>query len=103
MWTFARKNSKSPLTIAIEPRLSVTTAEAAIDAAISGLGVTQVLSYQVADRVEAGQLQIVLREFQPGSVPVNLVHLGQMRQARKVRVFLDYLVPRLRQRLRDPA
>jgi hypothetical protein len=31
------------------------------------------------------------------------VHLGQMRQARKVRVFLDYLVPRLRQRLRDPA
>ncbi len=102
-WTFARKNSKTPLTIAIEPRLSVTTAEAAIDAAISGVGVTQVLSYQVADHVEAGQLQIVLREFQPGSVPVNLVHLGQTRQARKVRVFLDHLVPRLRQRLRDPA
>jgi len=99
-WTFARKNSKLPLAIAIQPRLSVTTAEAAIDAAIAGAGVTQVLSYQVADAVSTRDLQIVLPEFQPGSVPVNLVHLGQARLARKVRVFLDHLVPRLRKRLR---
>ena len=34
--------------VAIQPRLVVSTAEAAIDVAIAGLGVTRVLSYQIA-------------------------------------------------------
>ena len=36
-------------------RLKINTAEAAIDAAIAGVGVTNVLSYQVARAVAAGK------------------------------------------------
>ena len=38
-------------TQAIRARLAVNTAEAAIDAALGGLGVTRVLSYQAVEHV----------------------------------------------------
>ncbi len=41
----------------IEPRLTITTAEGTIAAAERGGGITQVLSYQVADALEAGRLE----------------------------------------------
>jgi hypothetical protein len=40
---------KSTASVAIHSRLVVNTAEAAIDAAIAGIGITRVLSYQVAN------------------------------------------------------
>ena len=45
-WTFAK--GKSDVSVPIHSRLIVNTAEAAIDAAIAGIGVTRVLSYQIA-------------------------------------------------------
>ena len=51
--------------------LVVSTAEAAIDAAIAGLGVTRVLSYQIADARSAGRLQTVLEAFEPPVWPVS--------------------------------
>jgi DNA-binding transcriptional LysR family regulator len=78
----------------------VNTAEAAIDAAAAGVGVTRLLSYQAEEAVREGRLQIVLEKFEPESVPVNLVHSGQGLPPRKLRAFLDFAVPRLRKRLR---
>lgn len=76
-WNFAPKGGGTTTTIPVRPRLSVNTAEAAIDAAAAGVGLTQVLSYQVAQAVEQGALRLVLREFEPDPVPVSLVHTGQ--------------------------
>ena len=42
---------KAELTVPIRSRLRVNTAEAAIDAAIAGVGMTRVLSYQIAAAV----------------------------------------------------
>jgi len=64
------------LSAAVHARLVVNTAEAAIDAAIAGLGVTRVLSYQVADAVKADILGVVLEEFEPAPSPVSLVYSG---------------------------
>jgi DNA-binding transcriptional LysR family regulator len=94
-WAFTPKGS-SATTVPIQPRLSVDTAEAAIDAAIAGVGLTQVLSYQVAQAVEQGKLTLVLREFEPEPVPVSLVHTGLTPMPGKIRSFLDFAVPRLR-------
>jgi len=93
-WTF--KTAKSNVPVAIRPRLVVNTAEAAIDAAVSGIGVTRVLSYQVADAVRAGKLSVVLRGFEPTPAPVSLVHAGQPLLPLKLRTFLDYAAPLLR-------
>jgi len=53
-WKFVVNGS--PVTIAVHSRLVVSTAEAAIDAAIMSVGVTRVLSYQAADAMRAGRL-----------------------------------------------
>lgn len=81
------------------PRLSVTTAEAALDAAIAGVGVTRVLSYQAAAAVADGRLSIILGGFAGGPLDVSLVHAGQGRIPLKTRAFLDMAAPRLRQAL----
>jgi DNA-binding transcriptional LysR family regulator len=88
---------------AINPRLTVTTAEAAIDAAISGLGVTRVLSYQVAGSARAKSLEIILADFEPDAMPVSLVHAGGRTIAQKLRAFLDFAAPRLKARLKPQS
>lgn len=79
--------------------LSVTTADAAIAAAVAGVGVTRVLSYQVADALKQGQLVRLLVEHEPAAVPVNLVYPGQGRLPMKTRAFIDFAVSALRDRL----
>ena len=100
-WVFP--TSKSYVSAAVHSRLVVNTAEAAIDAAIAGLGVTRVLSYQVAAAVKAGVLNIVLEEVEPLPSPVSLVYSGQWRLPLKLRAFLDFAGPRLKARLLKAA
>jgi DNA-binding transcriptional LysR family regulator len=94
VWTF-RENG-SALRAAIRPRLMVTSAEAAIAAALSGLGITFSLSYQVADALADGDLVELLGVFAPKPVQVSLVHAEGLRMPSKLRAFLDFAAPRLR-------
>jgi len=100
-WNFTTGKSVAP--VRIHSRLTVNTAEAAIDAAIAGLGITRVLSYQVAAAIRAGALATALREFEPTPWPVSLVFSGQVLLPLKLRAFLDFAAPRLRKRLSDWA
>jgi DNA-binding transcriptional LysR family regulator len=90
-WTFGRGE-----TIAVHERLVVNTAEAAVDAAIAGLGVTRVLSYQAAPAVAAKTLRVVLTEFEPERLPVHLLRAEQGLLPAKTRAFIDFAVPRLK-------
>lgn len=90
---------KSRASVVVRSRLIVNTAEAAIDAAIAGVGVTRVLSYQIASALRAHELVRVLRRFEPAPSPVSLVHAGQGRLPLKLRAFLDFVAPRLKARL----
>jgi DNA-binding transcriptional LysR family regulator len=93
-WTFPSGTSET--TVAIRSRLVVNTAEAAIDAAKAGIGVTRVLSYQAASALRDGALVLALEAFEPPPLPVNLVHVGQRLLPLKLRAFLDFATPRLR-------
>lgn len=86
-------------TVPVSPRLIVNTAEAAVDAAIAGVGLTCVLSYQVESAVRAGLLNLVLQSFEPTPIPVSFLYLGQGRIPLKLRALLDFAAPRLRLRL----
>ena len=89
----------TPVDGPVVPRLSVTTTEAAVQAAILGVGIARLLHYQVAAAVEAGTLRIVLEAFEPEPVPVHLVHAVRGQSPLKMRRFLDFAAPRLRERL----
>jgi DNA-binding transcriptional LysR family regulator len=99
VWPFRSKQSHGSIEVAIRPRLSVTTAEAAVWAAIRGGGATRVLQYQCADAVRDGSLRIILADFEPELLPVHLIHAGRGALPSKMRVFLDFAADRLRQRL----
>ncbi|MEO8374923.1 MAG: LysR family transcriptional regulator [Sphingomonas bacterium] len=75
--------------IRIEPRLSVNTADAAIAAAVDGLGIARVLSYQAIDAIAAGKLVTLLDSFAPPPLPVHLVYQANRRASVNVRAFID--------------
>lgn len=91
--------SGAPLEIAARPRLTVTTADAALEAAVRGVGVVRLLHYQVADAIEQGRLRILFADHEREPSPVHLVHAPAEQMPLKMRRFLDFAAPRLRQRL----
>jgi DNA-binding transcriptional LysR family regulator len=96
-WTYLIEGKEQA--VPIKSRLIVTTAEASIDAAIAGIGICRVLSYQAAASIKTGKLKPLLRGFDLPEIPVNLVHPEARLTPPKVRAFLDFAAPRLRKRL----
>lgn len=85
--------------VPLRSRLSVSTVDAAIDASLAGAGVIRSLSYQVVGPVRDGRLQLLLEGFEPAPRPVHLVYDRRNRLPLKLRAFVDFAVPRLRERL----
>jgi len=98
VWQFPAKRNGTR--VKIRARLAVNNADAAIAAAIAGLGVTRVLSYQVADGLGDGRLECLLEEFEPEPMPASLVYSGQGPRPAKLRALVDFALPRLRARLK---
>jgi len=99
LWTFRHGNRED--SVGVHSRLVVNTAEAAVDAAIAGVGITRVLSYQAVAGLRAGTLVRALQAFEPPPSPVNLVHVGQGPLLQKIRAFIDFAAPRLKARLTE--
>lgn len=98
-WRLGRTGGPAVGEIALAPRLSVTTAEAAAQAAVQGVGITRLFHYQVAEAVAAGTLKILLTAFEPEPAPIHLIHAGRGQMPLKMRRFMDFAAPRLRSAL----
>jgi DNA-binding transcriptional LysR family regulator len=97
-WRFS--DAGKPLLQRLQPRMRTTTNDSAIAAALAGLGITRLLSYQVAAHVRSGALQVLLEDFETAPLPVHVVHHEGRRSTQKVRAFIDLAVDTLRA---DPA
>jgi DNA-binding transcriptional LysR family regulator len=87
----------------VRSRLTVNTAEAALDAVMAGAGLTRVMSYQAAEAVRDGRVVMVLRDYAPEPNPISLVYPSGRLVPLKLRAFLDFAVPRLKVRLQEIA
>lgn len=99
-WSF-RATDKHTIDVPVRARLAVTTAEAAVSAAIQAVGVTRLLHYQCADPAREGLLRIILAKYEIAPLPVHLLHASQGALPNKMRVFLDFAADRLRTRLKS--
>ena len=90
-WKFAEG-----LVVRVKPRLTVTSNDSAIAAVLLGMGVTRLLSYQIAAYQASGQLQTILSEFEPEPLPIHVIHREGRYASAKVRSFVDLMVARLR-------
>lgn len=82
--------------IKVRSRLRVNTPDAAIGAAIAGVGLTQVFCYQVAAATNAGSLIRVLSAYEDHPQSISLIYPARGRLPMKLRAFLDFAKPRLR-------
>jgi DNA-binding transcriptional LysR family regulator len=64
------------ITLPLKPRLTVSSNQAAILAASLGGGFARVLSYQAAEALGKGELELVLKDFAPPPLPIHVVYLG---------------------------
>ena len=93
-WRFGHKS------VQVKPRLSVNTNDAAMEAAIMGLGITRLLSYQIEPQLKSGKLHTILPDEQAPELPINIVHREGRYASAKVRSFVDLMAERLKS---DPA
>jgi DNA-binding transcriptional LysR family regulator len=94
-WPFL--DDGQPLGVRAESRLVVSSNQAAINAASLGLGLTRVLSYQVASKVANGELEIVLADFELPPLPIHVVYQGGRKAPARIRSFVDFAVKALRE------
>jgi DNA-binding transcriptional LysR family regulator len=100
-WRFRNPGTGEISSIAEVPRLLVSSPDAAVDSAIDGIGATLVLEHDVDAAVKAGKLTYILQEFEVEPIPVHVVHLSRSAMPLKVRRFIDFAVPKLREALAE--
>jgi DNA-binding transcriptional LysR family regulator len=81
-------------------RVRANTASTCRQAAMKGFGVARLFDFQIEDELRSGELVRLLEEFEYSRMPVHLVYVKQRLLPLKTRVFLDWMSPRLRQRLK---
>lgn len=95
-WGFA-----GGVTVAPPPaRLVASTSDLAIQAALAGVGLTRMLSYQVRGEFADGRLVRLLADHEPEPLPVHVVFPQGRTGSARVRAFVDIVVAGLRA---DPA
>lgn len=102
-WTLTQRQGATAvaLQVPVHARVSTTTPDSALQAAIAGLGLLQATSYQVAPHVASGALVPVLVAHHGAPLPVSLVHPGKRLMPMRLRAWLDFAAPRLQQRLSE--
>jgi len=85
-WHFVRDGNE--IRVVPTPRLSTNSADAAIQYAEQGGGLTRVLAYQAAEAIKRGRLKIVAKFEQP-PLPIHIVYPTSRLLSAKVRTFID--------------
>jgi DNA-binding transcriptional LysR family regulator len=86
-WRFASGGRE--IRVSSTPRLTTNSADAAIQYAEAGGGLTRVLAYQAAESLKAGRLRIVLAAFEQPALPIHVVYPTSRLLSAKVRTFVD--------------
>jgi len=86
-WRFVEDGRE--IRVTTRPRFSTNSADAAIQYAEAGGGLTRVLAYQAAESLKARRLRIVLAAFEQPAMPIHIVYPTSRLLSAKVRTFVD--------------
>jgi len=89
-WHFVRDGRDIEVTPT--PRFISNSADAVLQYAEEGGGLTRVLAYQAADGLKRGRLKIVLAKFEQPALPIHIVYPTSRLLSAKVRAFIDLVV-----------
>jgi DNA-binding transcriptional LysR family regulator len=86
-WRFIRAGRQERQSVSAH--FTTNSADAAITHALADGGLAMVLAYQAAEELRRGRLNIVLRDFEPAPLPIQLVYPTARLLSAKVRAFVD--------------
>lgn len=95
-WRF--RGPEGDFSVPVTGRLQVDHGGAAREAAIADFGVARLPSFIVDDALAARTLVAILDTWRPPASPIQIVH-ATGRMLPKARAFVDFFLPRLRERL----
>jgi DNA-binding transcriptional LysR family regulator len=91
-WRFVADGTE--IRVTPTPRFTTNSADAAIQYAEQGGGLTRVMFYQAAAAIKAGRLKIVLAKFEQPPLPIHIVYPTSRLLSAKVRTFIDLVTER---------
>jgi molybdate transport repressor ModE-like protein len=91
-WSF--QHSAARRVVRISTRLCANDLDALVRAAVAGVGLVRVPSWQVADFLAKDQLRIVLEAYQRPPTPLTILTLRNRLRLPKVRALVDFLQQR---------
>jgi DNA-binding transcriptional LysR family regulator len=86
-WRFSKNGREFRVTCS--PRFTTNSADAALQYAEKGGGLTRVLAYQAAEAIKRGKVKVVLAKFEQPALPIHLVYPTSRLLSAKVRAFID--------------
>lgn len=86
------RQSKRVVTFSPEAVMRLGDGEAMVQAAVTGLGITQVPAYMAEQALKRGRLVEVLSRYRPDPEPIALVYPSRQHVPARVRAFGDALV-----------
>jgi DNA-binding transcriptional LysR family regulator len=89
-WRFVEDGRE--IRVACTPRFTTNSADAAIQYAEQGGGLTRVMAYQAAESIKASRLKIVLATFEQPPLPIHVVYPTSRLLSAKVRAFIDLVI-----------
>ena len=98
-WKLRQKNKEFEF-IPANARLTLNSIDGIIESARQGIGLVNLYSYQVAAQVANGDLDIVLNKYEIDPIPVNIVYPQRSLTPIKLRAFIDFASPRIRELLK---
>ena len=91
-WQFARSRWR----LGAPPRLVINTVDGVLAAAEAGLGIANLLSYQLAEALDAGRLISLLADDAPPALPVHLLFEPSRAGLPAARLFIEAMKARMR-------
>jgi DNA-binding transcriptional LysR family regulator len=82
-------------------RVQANDATSACDAAVWGLGIVRLPTFILDQHLKSGALLPILEDYPSKPFPVHIVYVKQGLMPLKVRAFIDWMAPRLRQALKE--
>jgi DNA-binding transcriptional LysR family regulator len=94
VWPFC--DGESDYAMTVTGNIEANNGETLGQLAATGVGITRVGAFSVADELADGRLVPILEEFNPGDIEViHAVFVGGANTPARVRVFVDFLADRL--------
>jgi DNA-binding transcriptional LysR family regulator len=94
-WHFSERGEK--FAVPVSGRLEFNQIAPAVDACMAGQGPGMFISYQVADALARGELQIVLEAFELPPLPLHVVYPHARLLPARTRAFIDWITRELRE------